>query len=94
MRQDSAAKMKNCFCDGTEDFECDEIRENTDNLCYEKERSDVNVTLDNEEDVVQGSIGIVKQSSLLVVLFMLFSVLNTSLGESVRTFIENPDFMS
>ena len=32
MRQDSADKLANCFCDGTEGFKCEEIREKTDNL--------------------------------------------------------------
>ena len=86
MRQNSADKLANCFCDGTEDFECEEIRENTDTLCFEKGRDDTNVTI---TDDVQESTGMMKQSSLLVVISMLCSVLNTSLGESVRTVFEN-----
>merc|ERR1711892_529306 len=86
MRQNSADKLANCFCDGTEDFECEEIRENTDTLCFEKGRDDTNVTI---TDDAQESTGMMKQSSLFVVISMLCSVLNTSLGESLRTVFEN-----
>ena len=87
MRQDSAGKLANCFCDGTEDFECEEIRENTDNLCFEKEKDNENVTIVDDE--VQESTGIMKKGSLVVVISILCSVLNTTLGESIRKFIED-----
>lgn len=82
MRQDSAGKLATCFCDGTEEFKCKEIRENTDNLCFEKEKA-VNNTI-SEEEVIESK-GLIKKSSLLVVISLICSVLSTSLGESVRT---------
>lgn len=33
-RQDKASKLRNCYCDGTEDFPCDSIRRNTQALCF------------------------------------------------------------
>ncbi len=36
LRQPTAAKLATCYCDGTEDFECAAIRENTDVLCFGK----------------------------------------------------------
>ena len=86
MRQDSAGKLATCFCDGTEEFKCKEIRENTDSLCFEKKK-DVNITIGEKE--VNESTGVMKKSSLLVVISLICSVLNTSLGESVRTLFED-----
>ena len=86
MRQDSAGKLATCFCDGTEEFKCKEIRENTDSLCFEKKK-DVNNTIGEEE--LNASTGVMKKSSLLVVMSLVCSVLNTSLGESVRTLFED-----
>ena len=83
MRQNTASKLSTCFCDGTEEFECEEIRENTDNLCFNKVKV-VNDTVSESE-----SGGGITGSSLIVVISMLCSVLNTILGESVRTAIED-----
>ena len=84
MRQESAGKLASCFCDGTEEFKCKEIRENTDSLCFEK---DVNNTIDEKE--VNESSEVMKTSSLLVVISLVCSVLNTSLEESFRTLFED-----
>ena len=84
MRQESAGKLASCFCDGTEEFKCKEIRENTDSLCFEK---DVNNTIDEKE--VNESSEVMKTSSLLVVISLGCSVLDTSLEESFRTLFED-----
>ena len=81
MRQESAEKLASSFCDGTEEFKCKEIRENTDSLCFEKEK-DVNNTIGEEE--VNESTGVMKKSSLLVVISLICSVLNTSLEMARR----------
>ena len=36
LRQKAAAKLSTCYCEGTEDFECVNIRRNTDVLCFGK----------------------------------------------------------
>jgi len=36
LRQESAAKLNTCQCDGSEDYECLAIRNNTDRLCFSK----------------------------------------------------------
>ena len=36
LRQKAAAKLATCYCEGTEDFECVNIRRNTDVLCFGK----------------------------------------------------------
>jgi growth arrest-specific protein 1 len=43
LRQGAATKLATCTCDGTEEFECASIRENTDVLCFGKTK-----TTDNE----------------------------------------------
>ena len=85
MRQSSAGKLATCWCDGTEEFQCQEIRDNTDSLCFYRDRDVEDAISDNE---VKESRGMMKNSSLLVVISMLCSVVNTSLGESVRTMIQ------
>lgn len=35
-RQEKAAKLKTCVCDGTEDYDCDAIKFNMDRLCFPK----------------------------------------------------------
>ena len=47
LRQESAGKLATCFCDGTEDFECATIRENTDTLCFGKKKE---VVKDQEKE--------------------------------------------
>ena len=36
LRQKAAGKLSTCYCEGTEDFECVNIRRNTDVLCFGK----------------------------------------------------------
>ena len=84
MRQNTASKLSTCFCDGTEDFECEEIRENTDNLCFNK----VKVVNDTVGELPESGGGM-PGSSLVVVISMLCSILNTCLGESVRIAVED-----
>jgi len=38
-RQEKAAKLKNCYCDGTEDYDCRRIKSNMDRLCFRKTKS-------------------------------------------------------
>lgn len=33
-RQEKAAKLRNCYCDGSENYPCTKIRENTQRLCF------------------------------------------------------------
>jgi len=92
MRQKAADKLTNCYCDGTEEFECENIRENTNTLCLEKNKDTGNVTIAGDDE--QESKGMMNTSSLLVIVSMLCSVLNTSLGESVLAFIQTLKFRS
>ena len=48
LRQKAAAKLATCYCEGDEDFECINIRRNTDVLCFGKKDPDI---IDNEIDV-------------------------------------------
>ena len=73
MRQESAGTLATCFCNGTEEFKSKEIRENTNRLCFEKEKY-VNNTVGEEE--VNEIKGMVKNRALLVVTSCICSVLN------------------
>ena len=85
MKQVSARKLTNCFCDGTEEFKCSQIRENTDRLCFDKKKEN-----EIEDNVVfdRSKVMTMKTDSLLTVISIMFSVLSTTLGESLRSFIE------
>jgi len=49
LRQKAAAKLATCYCEGNEEFECINIRRNTDVLCFGKK--DPSEEMDNEIDV-------------------------------------------
>jgi len=50
LRQKAAAKLSTCYCEGTEDFECVNIRRNTDVLCFGKKDPQL-------EDIEDNSVG-------------------------------------
>lgn len=59
-RQEKAAKLRSCYCDGSEDFPCQKIKDNTEKLCFGKEPdefefTDDNDDMDNEIDVMGSS---------------------------------------
>lgn len=53
-RQEKAAKLKTCVCDGTEDYDCDAIKFNMDRLCFHKGQS--HHRTHQGHDVVQGDL--------------------------------------
>ena len=76
LRQKAAAKLSTCYCDGTEDFECINIRRNTDVLCFGK-KPDTDF-MDNEIDVEEkpskagsGSTSILHSGSSAVLVILL-----------------------
>jgi growth arrest-specific protein 1 len=52
-RQEKAAKLRTCYCDGSEDFPCQRIKDNTEKLCFGKEL-EIHFTdiEDNEIDIM------------------------------------------
>jgi len=38
-RQEKAAKLKTCYCEGSEDFDCQTIKESTEQLCQDDQRN-------------------------------------------------------
>jgi growth arrest-specific protein 1 len=54
-RQEKAAKLRTCYCDGSEDFPCQRIKDNTERLCFGKEIDfDFDVDEHNEINVMAG----------------------------------------
>lgn len=53
-RQDKAAKLASCTCDGTEPFDCEGIKNNTARLCFPRQEEEVDVEeerqLEEEEE--------------------------------------------
>ena len=85
LRQKSAAKLATCYCDGTEDFSCHNIRDNTDKLCFGKNKTETE-TVNNEVDTGGGrDMG---WDTMLAVLYLVVTYLVTDLGTVVRTSVE------
>lgn len=51
-RQTNAHKLRTCICDGSEDFPCETIKQNTESLCLKKANltTDTSIELLNDED--------------------------------------------
>ena len=85
LRQKAAAKLATCYCEGNEDFECINIRRNTDVLCFGKK--DPQDIIDNSIDVdekplkASGAQGSKSFSWILVTFLTTFAM--TELGSSV-----------
>jgi growth arrest-specific protein 1 len=102
LRQATAAKLATCFCDGTEDFECATIRENTDVLCFgkktaaEKAAEEATATPDDSINEIEdgggrpaksGGGGQGRGSLVLAVLSLLLSYLLPQSVGTVRTLL-------
>ena len=47
-RQASASKLEKCYCDGTEDFDCVNIKTNMEELCYRETNEIDDEKMDNK----------------------------------------------
>ena len=85
LRQKAAAKLSSCYCEGTEDFECVNIRRNTDVLCFGK-KPDTEI-LDNEIDVEEKPLKTNEswrnKGTSLIILSFLTTFAMAELGSSV-----------
>ena len=85
LRQKAAAKLSTCYCEGTEDFECVNIRRNTDVLCFGK-KPDTEI-LDNEIDVEEKPLKTNEswrnKGTALIILSFLTTFAMAELGSSV-----------
>jgi len=92
LRQKSSAKLATCYCDGTEDFDCQNIKDNTDRLCFGKVK--VNVTEDivtNQVDTGGGhgsGTGGRNWDLVLAIISLMMTCLVTDLGSSVRSILD------
>ena len=92
LRQQAAAKLATCYCEGSEDFECVNIRRNTDVLCFGKKDPLLDtLDTDNSLDSAQvkapprtaGASG--HRSSGLVILSFLVTFAVAELGAAVSS---------
>ena len=92
LRQQAAAKLATCYCEGSEDFECVNIRRNTDVLCFGKkdpllDTLDTDNSLDSAQDKAPprtaGASG--HRSSGLVILSFLVTFAVAELGAAVSS---------
>jgi len=93
LRQQAAAKLATCYCEGSEDFECVNIRRNTDVLCFGKkdpllDTLDTDNSLDSVQDKAPpartaGASG--HRSEGLVILSFLVTFAVAELGAAVSS---------
>ena len=93
LRQQAAAKLATCYCEGSEDFECVNIRRNTDVLCFGKkdpllDTLDTDNSLDSVQDKAPpartaGASG--HRSEGLVILSFLLTFAVAELGAAVSS---------
>jgi len=77
LRQKAASKLATCYCDGTEDYDCAAIRENTDTLCFGKKKVEEELA-EAEDNTIEGS-SRSSAASKPAVLVAVFSVIFTYL---------------
>ena len=90
LRQKAAAKLSTCYCEGTEDFECVNIRRNTDVLCFGKNDPQLEDIEDNSVggDQKPRTSGAWRDKSLsLVIISVLASWSLTEIGNVLRRII-------
>jgi len=86
LRQESANKLATCYCEGTEDFECINIRRNTDVLCFGKK--EVVEIIENTVEIKTS--GAAKDRSQVLVIFsFLATCLLTDLGAAMNMVIHS-----
>ena len=90
LRQKAAAKLSTCYCEGTEDFECVNIRRNTDVLCFGKKDPQLEDIEDNSVggDQKPRTSGAWRDKSLsLVIISVLASWSLTEIGNVLRRIV-------
>ena len=99
LRQKAAAKLSTCYCDGTEDFECVNIRRNTDVLCFGKKDPQLEDIEDIEDNSIDGdqkprTSGAWRDKSLsLVIISVLASWALTELGSILASSVQSVSCM-
>ena len=90
LKQESAGKLATCYCDGTEDFPCQQIRDNTDTLCFGKVKNKPKeVEETNEIDTGGGTRSsgaghATRWDTLVAIVSLLVTWIVTDMGHSVR----------
>ena len=75
-RQKAAKKLENCFCTGNEDFDCEDIKTNMQDLCFEQDIFEENAIDLDEKPVKKSNSGIDLKISSHVIVFMACLILN------------------
>ena len=87
LRQPAAAKLATCYCEGNEDFECINIRRNTDVLCFGKKdpQDIIDNSIDVDEKPPKASSASSKRKSFSFIIFsFLVTFALTSSGSAIR----------
>ena len=86
-RQKAANKLENCYCQGNEDFDCQTIKNNMEELCFNKEEN-----VESNEIDIDGPLKKKSNSSNFVAKLhkslLVFSVISSLIFKVIQTSFE------
>ncbi len=74
-RQPKASKLESCYCEGTEDFDCQAIKTNMDRLCFKPPEDDLTNEIDVDGSKASGSSSWTGQLDKVLILFTIIVTL-------------------
>ena len=87
-RQKAANKLENCYCQGNEDFDCQTIKRNMQELCFDKNNDLDSNEIDVDEPVKKKSSSSNTISAKLHHYLLLFSILFSAIFKTIQTSFE------
>jgi len=88
-RQKAANKLENCYCQGNEDFDCETIKRNMQDLCFEEQNNDLDSNeIDVDEPVRKKSSSSNTISAKLNHYLILFSVIFSAIFKMIHSSFE------
>ena len=88
-RQKAANKLENCYCQGNEDFDCQTIKRNMQDLCFEDKSNSLDSNeIDVDEPVRKKSSSSNTISAKLHHYLILFSVLFSAIFKMIHSSFE------
>jgi len=86
-RQASASKLEKCYCDGTEDFDCVNIKTNMEELCYRETNEIDDEKMDNKSGSTS-SAWIAKAERILIIVTIFATIFFNWIGASLNIMVD------
>ena len=92
-RQTGADKLESCYCDGTEDFPCRNIKSNMDKLCFRDDGDDMSNEIDTGHHSSSGST-LARLHRVIVVVCVFLGLVFQVLLQSLQDMMSGSDSQS